>query len=244
MEGQERDKNDPEVKRIQRSDKGRVLLTPRDLVTLPWIAEQYTARLDQIGRLLGREAQRTTQQAGVVQITTANRVLRRWLAAGLVKSKYVMAREPPWVYLTTRGLHELGLPYRVYTPTAVMINHHYWTNQVRLWVEHEYPTDRWISERTLLKQREGTDEKSRHLVDGEIQRFDEDGDETVIAVEVELTVKAAQRSQAIMEELAEAYDGIWYFTNAASHDAVCRTINTLSKEVRQRFRVRDLTLTL
>jgi hypothetical protein len=54
-----------------RSDKGRTKFTPRDLLVLNWIGDQYTVRLDQVGVLLGRAAQRTTQETGRVQLTTA-----------------------------------------------------------------------------------------------------------------------------------------------------------------------------
>src|SRR3712207_3703396 len=104
MADQGPDINNPAPTRIQRSDKGRITLTSRDLSVLPWIGEQYSARLDQVAWLLGREAQRATQQPGLVGTTTAQRVVRRWQAAGVVKSKYLIAREPPWVYLTRKGL--------------------------------------------------------------------------------------------------------------------------------------------
>ena len=229
--------------RVVRSDKGRITFTPRDLFVQTWCGEQYAIRLDQLKRLLGQDAQRPTQEPGKVGTSTAQRVVRRWVTAGVVQSKYLIAREPPWIFLTSKGLRELQLPFRPYTPTVAMANHHYWINQVRLWVEQQYPADRWVSERWLLKEREGTAANPLHVVDGEIHRSGIDDDETIIAVEVELTIKGAQRSRRIMQELAERYDGIWYFTNAITHDAVCRTINSLSEEVRKLFRVRDLTQT-
>ena len=235
--------NIPQTGRNPRRDKGRVTITPRDASILPWTGEQYGARLDQIACLLGRDPQRTTQEAGRVSMATAQRVLLRWMKAGYVKSKYVIARQPPWVFPTVKCLHEFNLPFREYVPNAAMVNHHYWTNQVRLWVEQHYPDDSWICERTLLKQAEGRQAGHLHIVDGEIHRMDEDGDVTIIAVEVELTVKSAQRSRAIMEDLTKRYDGIWYFTNETTHAAVCRTIKSLSEEARSLFRVRDLSLT-
>lgn len=230
----------PVPQRAQRSDKGRITLTPRDLAVLHWIGEQYAARLDHVAHLLGRAAERPTQTKGTVQMTTAQRVLRRWQALGLVQSRYIIAREPPWVYLTNKGLHELGLPFRHFTPTAALTAHRYWTNHVRLWVERHYPSDDWLSERALSKARENTAAKKQHLVDAEIYRTDADGEQIVIAVEVELTVKEAGRAQAIIRELAECYDGIWYFTTAATHTVVERRIQRLGEEVSARFRVRNL----
>jgi hypothetical protein len=159
-----------------------------------------------------------------------------------VKDKLILAREPVWVYLSHKGLHELGLPFREQTPTVALASHYYWTNHVRLWVEKQYPNDVWVSERLLMRETKNTSKRPPHIPDGEVHRIDEDGESTVIAVEVELTVKARQRSIAIMHDLATRYDGIWYFTNAATHDTVLRTITSLDKEVSHLFRVRNLTV--
>lgn len=226
--------------RSQRRDKGRITLTYRDVAVLTWIGEQYAVRLDHIQWLLGRDARRSTQQTGFVQRTTAQRVVRRWLAAGMVRSNYLLAGQPPWIFLTRKALHELGLPMRSYTPTVALANHFYWTNHVRLWVERHYPSDDWLSERALSKARETTAANTQHLVDAEIYRTDAGGESIVIAVEVELTVKEARRSRTIMQELAERYDGIWYFTNAATDEAVKRTVASLGQEVCARFRIRNL----
>jgi hypothetical protein len=43
-----------ELSRRERRDKGTKLITPRDLVVLLWIAQQYVARLDHVQELLSR----------------------------------------------------------------------------------------------------------------------------------------------------------------------------------------------
>jgi hypothetical protein len=232
-----------DVSRSPRSDKGRTKFTTRDFLVLNWVGDQYAVRLDQIGILLGRAAERATHEADIVQPTTAQRVLRRWLKKGFVKSKLILAREPVWVYLSSKGLHELGLPFREYVPTAALASHYYWTNHIRLWVEKQYPGDAWVSERLLFRKHEGDAKQTVHIPDGEVHRIDMDGDVTVIAIEVELTVKSHQRLITTMNELATRYDGVWYFTNATTHKVVTRTITSLDKEVSDLFRVRNLTIT-
>ncbi len=230
----------PQTARRTRSDKGRITLTPRDAAILLWVGEQYAVRLDQLAQLLGRHAQRTTQQAGVVQLTTVRRVVHRWLTCGMVRSKYLLAGEPPWVYLTGKGLHELGLPFRELAPIVALAAHYYWTNQVRLWVEQHYHDDRWVSERWLLKERGETDILRPTVADGEVQRSDPSGEVISIAVEVELTVKEAGRLHSILAARADHYDGVWYFTTPATHRTLQRQLDRFDPEVQRRFRLRHL----
>ncbi len=63
--------------RQQRSDKGKVTITPRDEAVLCWIGEQYAVRLDQLQVLLGRDAQGQTQSEDLVSADTARRVCGR-----------------------------------------------------------------------------------------------------------------------------------------------------------------------
>jgi hypothetical protein len=226
---------------VQRSDKGRTKLTSRDAWTLQQVGEQGAIRLDQLRGLLGQMPQRATHETGLLRLTTVRRIVGRWEALGLAKSKLVFARQPAWVYLTHKGLREFNLPYREVSPSAALAMHYYWVNQVYFWVRRQYSDDRWISERRLRKEREGPAIANKHIPDAEIHRYDRNGELTVIAVEVELTIKERQRSLAIMQELAASYDGIWYFTNDVTDASVKRTLAQLDEEVSSHFRIRDLT---
>lgn len=224
-----------------RSDKGTIKLLSRDALVLAQIGEQGAVRLDQLRCLFGALSQRLTQEPGMVSLTTARRIVERLKAKGLVRYKLIFSREQPWVWLTSKGLRELGLPYREVAPTAALTNHYYWVNQVYLWVRQHYPNDQWVSERRLRKDREGTASESKHLPDAELHRYDVHGELTIISIEVELTIKEKQRALRIMQELGDSYDGIWYFTNAVTATSVKRTLTQLDEEVRTRFRIRDLT---
>jgi DNA-binding transcriptional regulator YhcF (GntR family) len=83
--GRGRDKvNDKKKKeRKERKDKGKVQVTRRDIWALDWIGEMSTVRVDQLQRLLGREAQADTKTEGELGTKTIERILRRWQRLGL-----------------------------------------------------------------------------------------------------------------------------------------------------------------
>jgi hypothetical protein len=106
--------------RRERSDKGKVTITPRDAVVLKWIGEQYAVRLDQLQMLLGHRAQAPTQADGLVSADTARRVITRWAKAGWVEHRRVFHRQPEWVWLTRAGMRLAGLEYFAGQPSPVM----------------------------------------------------------------------------------------------------------------------------
>ncbi len=227
--------------RIQRRDKGRTKLLWRDVWGQTQVGELGAMRLDQLQVRLGQLPQRATRDPGLLGMSTTRRVVGRWESAGFARCKVLLSGEPPWVWLTNKGLRELELPYREVQPSVVMLNHYYWVNHVNFWFSQNYPYDQWISERRLRKEVEQTRQAHKHIPDAEIQRYDEGGDQTTIAVEVELTVKERKRSLSIMQELAQNYDGVWYFTNAVTDAAVRRALSQFDEEVSEHFRIRSLT---
>jgi hypothetical protein len=117
------------IARKERSDKGSVKITERDLSVLRFIGEQYAVRQDQLARLLKRPA------GGALSESATRAVLTRWEKAGLTDSRKVIAGEPRFVWLTRRGLDEAGLSFKPWAPTAASLAHIYWTNQVRMHTE-------------------------------------------------------------------------------------------------------------
>jgi hypothetical protein len=136
-------------KRKHRSDMGNVLVTERDWRVLLWLAEQYACRLDQVQYLLGQDAGRGVKVEGQISESAARLVVARWERAGLAAHKKVFVKEPSWVWLTAKALHEFGLSYKPNIPSLVSLNHIYAVNQVRMTVEREHPDDIWISERQI-----------------------------------------------------------------------------------------------
>lgn len=183
-----------------RADKGVVRLTDRDIASLRWVGEQYAIRIDQLALLLGRPA-------NAVSDSTARGVVSRWVRGGLAEYRKLIAGEPGFVWLTRRGLRHIDLPFKPWEPSAAVLNHIYWVNQVRFSVENRHEGSKWRSEREL-RQGAGTQtfDHGGHIVDAEVML-----NEVVVAVEVELTSKSSARRTSIMAELAKSYATVWYF---------------------------------
>jgi hypothetical protein len=145
------EKNGKLIKRVKkvRSDKGEIRVTKRDLGCIAWIAHQYAARGDQIQLLLTRypDPQHPFQEDVASESTTREQI-SRWVRAGWVVYKRVLANGPGWAFVTRAGLHLVGLDqvYVARPPSPKRLEHIFAVNQVRLWMdeEHQYP---WMSER-------------------------------------------------------------------------------------------------
>lgn len=190
------------IARKERSDKGSIKITGRDLCVLRFIGEQYAVRADQLARLLKRPDEGALSESGT------RAVLSRWEKAGLSASRKVIADEPKFIWLTRKGLEEVGLSFKPWTPTAVWLAHIFWTNQVRMHSEARHPGCSWRSERELRKGRkmQSISTTQSHEVDAEIHL-----PQGVVAIEVELTPKSVDRRRAIMAEVATRYTTVWYF---------------------------------
>ena len=190
------------IARKERSDKGSIKITERDLSVLSFIGQQYAVRADQLARLLKRPAE------GALSESATRAVIARWEKAGLAASRKVIADEPRFVWLTRKGLGEVGLSFKSWTPTVASLAHIFWTNQVRMHTEDRHPAASWRSERELRKGRvmQSISTATAHEVDAEIHL-----PQGVVAVEVELTAKSVDRRRSIMSEVASRYATVWYF---------------------------------
>ncbi|MGH2755110.1 MAG: hypothetical protein ACRDLB_11840, partial [Actinomycetota bacterium] len=208
-----------------------VRLTERDLTSLHWTGEQYSIRLDQLARLLGRADDRTLTES------TTRAAVTRWTRAGLAESRKVTVREPGFVWLTSRGLREVGLSFKGWEPTASTAWHIYWTNQVRLYIENRHPEFSWRSERHMRAGRpmQTISDDATHLADGELIAAD-----SVVGIEVELTSKSAPRREAIMRMLADSYPTVWYFAPPTVVGCLERTAANIDASKRERVRIYPL----
>lgn len=213
------------IARKERSDKGSIKITERDLSVLTFIGQQYAVRADQLARLLKRPAE------GALSESATRAVIARWEKAALTASRKVIADEPRFVWLTRKGLDEVGLSFKPWTPTAASLAHIFWTNQVRIHTEERHPGAAWRSERELRKGRvmQSISSTASHEVDAEIHL-----PLGVVAVEVELTAKSVERRRSIMSEVATRYDTVWYFAPGN----VRALLEETAASVEQRERVR------
>src|SRR5579871_6470039 len=143
-------------KRKTRSDKGEIRATKRDLYCIQWIADQYAARGDQIQQLLTRypDPQHPFQGKYASESTTREQI-SRWVRAGWIVYRRVLAAGPGWAYVTKKGLQLVdrdGL-FLAKPPSPKRLNHIFAVNQVRLWMDVQTDNN-WRSERVLRAELE------------------------------------------------------------------------------------------
>lgn len=198
-------------RRRVRSDAGEARLTWRDLRALRLIGEQYAVTHEQLERLLalfseddvGGERERVNRRL-------AYRARTRWVRAGLVEARQVVAGEPPIIWLTARGRGLVELDVRSWRPTMNTIRHVPAVTEARLFLERRRPDGEWTAERLLAREApSGGSSPSGRRPDGE---FRYDGH--VLAVEVELSAKKESRLKSIVRDRLERYDAVWYFAPA------------------------------
>lgn len=226
---------DAENGKRPRKDKGRRLLTARDRTVLAWTTEQYAVRLDQLQRLLGRDAQRPLDTAGQLSLSGARHVVARWEEGGYAESEKVFFKEPSWVWPSRKGLQRLHLDYPYRRPAISQLPHYYWVNETRLYLEGpSYPDAvRWRSERDLMPREARVG--AIHYVDAEAEIG-----EVVVGIEVELTPKKPADLRTIVEDLVARYEEVWYFTLAPSRVGVERAVAGLPAAARERVQVYKL----
>jgi len=222
--GQEEERSS--LGRSERSDKGSIKITERDLAILRFVGEQYAVRMDQLARLLKRPAE------GSLSDSATRAVVARWEKAGLTSSRKVIADEPRFVWLTRRGLAEVGLSFKPWEPTVASLAHIFWTNQVRMHTEDRHPESSWRSERELRSGRpmQTISTDANHAVDAEIEL-----PQGTVAVEVELTSKSVERRRSIMAQVSERYATVWYFAPANVHALLEQTAASVPQNERIRI---------
>ncbi|SRR5579883_94256 len=197
--------------RILRRDQGP-RLTERDLACLRWIAQQYAIRLDQLQRLLlwhTPEVDRAKVRVGTDRLSKERtyKTLARWDALGLIEYGNILDGESRWIWLTAKGLREIGSPLRYNKPSTVRLSHLYFCNQVRLWIESRRPEDHWQSEREIKAEHQQLErgERQYHLPDAVLYA----ANGKVSAIEVELQPKTRDQVEGILTELELCYRSIF-----------------------------------
>ena len=147
--------NDAKVRK-QRSDKGNIMATKRDLYCVKWIAEMYAARFDQIQKLLSRfpDKHKPFKAGALIAETTTKDQIARWVRAGWIEYKRFLADGRGFAWVTKKGLAlvELDEIYTARAPAPTRLNHIYAVNQIRLWMDLQNFV--WTSERRYRSQLE------------------------------------------------------------------------------------------
>lgn len=173
--------------RSERRRRRGPVVTERDVVALRWVGEQYGARLDVLGVLLGRLG----EVGEPLSLWAVRDQVTRWERLGFARPE--MMPGGWWVTLTRRGLDVSDLEElrttRLRLRTA---RHRHAINAVRL----DYEADPvraemapWVSERLTWRER---GESDWHVPDGVIKVSGPAGVRQAIAVEVELKRKSRE----------------------------------------------------
>jgi hypothetical protein len=183
------------------------------LVTL---AEMYAAPYDLLAARLG------VPEAGLRGITA------RWRGAGLVATGH-LAEGPFWCWLTPAGMRQVGHKWEAAPPPLARLAHVRAALAARMWLEggEAWKAGRasWRCERLIREGRPAAGQAG-HLPDAEVLwpslPGSPRGGETW-CVEVELTPKAAARTQQIMAGLlAGQYAQVVYLCAPAAFGVVSR----------------------
>lgn len=234
--------------RATRQDKGIPRLELRDLIVLRWILQMYCVRFDQLQVLLALHSSKRQELVDPEHVSpsTVRTHLGRWKALGLVRYKKILyAKEDPlWCWITPYGLRYLAFEmdeeeqpiiYTYYEPKPRDLPHLFLINQARLYIEQQYPSYTFRSERQLRREQSARPKhiKRPHLTDGIFYR----PDGFAIALEVERYDKAGTRLKSILEELAARYHRTWYFVGKKARRAIDTALAQLPELQRQRIQV-------
>lgn len=230
-----------------RRDKGP-RITDRDMDALQWIAEQYAICMDHLQVLLARlrvpeeDQGPDLKQEGTLTEKRALKIVRRWEQLGLVERQHILYNQPQWVYLTNQGLklvQDQTGELRPYTPQPARLNHFYWVNYARLYIEHKRPGITWTSERELRASQGKTEQgkKQPHTPDALV--ILENGNH--IAIEIELSSKSYSRLDKILTEMASSnYHTIWYFCKGRAENVINNAVKNLHETYRSKIVVYKL----
>jgi hypothetical protein len=123
--------------------------------------------------------------------------------------------------------------WRTRPPNLALLAHHHAVSQVRLAIERRGQGTDWVCERVLYRQRTTPD---AHVADGTFRS----SRGPVTAVEVELTLKTAERLRDILRDLTLDHEAVLYVVGDA---AIGRAVDTAARSVGEGERVRVIELT-
>jgi hypothetical protein len=213
----------PKKERKQRSDKGLIMATRRDIYCIAWIADQYAARVDQIRRLLSRfpDARKPFKNGELMGESTAKDLVARWQRAGWIECRRVLADMPAWAWCTKKGLALVGRDdlYTAREPASTRLGHIYAVNEIRMWMDYEHP---WKSERRYrAEELKKLTKKGDDLGPIPDAVLIVDGDSIAVEVEIsakkpadveEKLIRLVRRSDYSPKGMyAPVFPGIWFY---------------------------------
>lgn len=230
-----------------RQDKGRPQWTPRDRRLWAYIGYMRAMRFDQIRRLAARYSPEEIE-GGVLSVSRTSEIIKRWTDEKIAIFRPIFHAQSGWCHLTRRGLREAGFTFRAEAPSARSLEHLYWINEVRMHLEEEHPTMRWMSERSIQAQLElrQKGQKLKHIQDGILLLKETDDEWEEIDIEVQISKPSPGEVKAIMNDqfwTSERNRPLRYYVNRLSRGvvrSVYRTMVTERSAMRPSIEVIDL----
>jgi hypothetical protein len=223
----------------KRRDAGALQITDRDVAVLSWIAQQYCMSYDQLHRLLALYGDSPRKDVEKVSYSATLNAVQRWLQLGLIDTPQKILRGyTTHVWLSRRGLHQLGLPYAYYVPRAASIPHFYAVNAVRLNLQRFHLSAVWEPGRTLRLQSDRQPEAAERqtLPDAELHV----SKVPIIAIQVYEqqrldTVYKLQDVTRILSLLATSYTRLWCFVPLETVTTIQQMISSSYAPMQDRF---------
>lgn len=224
----------PECKkrtRKTRSDKGSMRLTWRDRWAMPWVGTAGGIRFDHFQRLLGMNPQGRDKRRRKLSADATRKVVKRWCNKGFARFEPILAEQPGWLWLTRKGLREVGLQaLHVSRPAGYFVEHQHAANYVRLRLAFDEPDADWESEleirASMGKSVKG--QKQLHVPDAWFLRSGasrEPGNPVKhVAIEVEISAKSHRELFPILLWYHNQDIEIWYFGTRKAKQALLREL--------------------
>ena len=217
----------------RRSDAGQIRLQPRDVDGLVILSEMYAAPYDLLALRL-----RVTEDR-------LRGIVARWRSAGLTATGR-LTEGPSWCWLTPTGMRQVGHKWEAAPPPLARLAHVRAVLAARMWLENgeAWQAGRawWRCERRLRDGRPAAGQ--RHLPDAEVvwpSVPDSPRAGETWCIEVELTPKAATRTQQIMAGLlAQQYTQAVYLCAPAALPVVTAAAGKFRPEQAARVLIREL----
>lgn len=218
--------------RKTRVDKGQLQWTNRDSYCMWWIGHMRAIRLDQAQRLLARLSGVQAHDTASLSVSRTLQIIQRWVRAKYAVYHRVYVGQPGWIHLTRKGLYHADLNYRAESPKDRGLGHLYYINEVRLKLEEENPSLKWISERAIQAEQEKRKRGQRleHIPDGIIVSGSER-----IDVEVQIARPSQQKVELVMRGgfWGNSTNPLHYYASTDAIATVRRAYQAVTKGGRQ-----------
>ena len=208
----------------RRSDAGVLQITDRDILALTWIGEQYAITFDQLRRLLGQHS--TAAVKDTLSVSATRNALQRWQQLGLIEQpRKLRAGHPSYIWLSRKGLSQIGLPYPYYEPKLSNLAHINDVNTIRLHIQAQHI---WIPRRTLraaAARMQDADQDNSPLPDAEFYQASRIATAIVIVERPKPLTELASNVHGMLEH----YETVWYYLHAENIESMREILTTLEQ---------------